>query len=260
MTLSEFGCTPESVSDVLPQLLDNSTGSPLFTIPSPKADLDAYFNAQNALTRAIDVALHQSMAGLSLTEANKQEWQTIRFGSAWRSAEVGITTVGGAVPTIEKAYGGPSFIDGAQVVPGTADRYFEVVDEAGARTSLLSAFPTTLPCVNTIMLAEETSAGTWMPPSYALGRPGEDAWLIVDRCVDLAAPTSSGALLSPSASLYIAIQWADVPEFAHMRTDQAQSMMHREPAQSSSPIQKLSALLSALLSAGLWSFSRDART
>ena len=208
----------------MPSLINNETG--LFTIPSTKTDLPGFFRVHQQITKAIDTALVRSQIELTPALAAAQDFKPIRFGPSWRAAEIGVTSNLSNV-TVSPAYGHESFINGIVPVNGTDGQLYSVIREKdGAATSLVSPQPTTLPCVNTILLAEATSAGTWIPPSYVLGKPGGQGWLVVDRCVDIASPNSIN-LLSPSASLYLAIQWSDdVPEFAHMRTNDTSTMHH----------------------------------
>lgn len=217
--------TTRSLAKVVPSLIDNATG--LFTIPSTRTDLAGFFRVQQQITKAIDTALVGAQVKLTPTQAAALDFQPIRFGPSWRASEIGVTSNLSTV-SVSPAYGHKSFINGIVPVEGSDGQFYSVIREQdGAATSLVSPQPTTLPCVNTILLAEATSAGTWIPPSYVLGKPGGQGWLVVDRCVDIAAPNSMNTL-SPSASLYIAIQWSDdVPEFAHMRTNDT-SMMHNE--------------------------------
>jgi len=199
----------------------------LFTIPNTTDDLASFFRIQQALTKAIDTALIQRQASITPAQAAAQDFRPLRFGSSWRAGEIGVTTNMKNV-SLHPAYGHKSFIDGIVPVENSAGQYYQVVNTTGAITSVVSPQPTTLPCVNTIMLAEATSAGTWLPPSYLLGSKEGEGWLVVDRCVDIAAPNTMGTL-SPSASLYVAIQWADVEAFKHMRSDDSSaSVMHKE--------------------------------
>ncbi len=215
----EFGCTPSSLSRVVPGLVDKETG--LFTIPDTRSDLAGFFRVQQAITKAIDTALTRSQTSLTPTEAAAQDHRPVSFGPSWRAAEVGVSTDLRNV-SLSPAYGHPSFINGIVPVDGAAGQYYQVVGKNGIG-SLVSSQPTTLPCVNTILLAEATSAGSWPAQSYLLGRPGEDGWLVVNRCVNLAALNSMNTL-SPSSALYVAIEWADIEEFAHMRTNDTSKM------------------------------------
>jgi hypothetical protein len=218
--LDDFACSPGSLAKAVPALVDAETG--LFTIPDTRSDLAGFFRVQQAITKAIDTALTRSQLSLTPREAAALEHPAILFGPRWRAAESGVSmTHDGKNVTLSPAYGHLSFIHGIVPVEGSAGQYYKV-----GNASLVSAQPTTLPCVNTILLAEATSAGSWPAQSYLLGKPGEDGWLVVNRCVNLAALNSVNTL-SPSAALYLAIEWADVEEFAHMRTNDT-STMHNE--------------------------------
>lgn len=226
-------CSPEALMELLPSLR-NAEGKLEF--PDPGTDLQGFYDVHQALTRAIDVAMSQSEMAITPQEAASQLHETLTFGPQWRSAEVGASTDGTRITfpdTRFASYGGESFLSGIRPIDGTGGSMYEVVGTSGAISSLVMAQPTNLPCVNRILLAEESSGGTWMPPSYALGPEGGEAFLIVDLCVDLADPTTLDGqpLLAPGASLFVALQWADIPEFAHMRTDQ-QSIMHRHASHS----------------------------
>lgn len=220
-------CSPETLMDLIPSLR-NSEGKLQF--PDPAVDLQAFYDVHQALTRAINTALTQSEMATTPEDAASRAHAPLTFGAEWRSAEVGVATDGRKITfpdTRFSSYGGASFLSGITPIDGTGGSFYKVVQPDGSISALVNAQPTNLPCVNGILLAEETSAGTWMPPSYALGPEGGEAFLIVDLCVDLASPVPNDQeLLEPSASLFVAIQWADIPEFAHMRTDQ-QSIMHQ---------------------------------
>ncbi len=221
-------CSPEALMELIPSLR-NAQGQ--FELPDPGQDLQAFYDVHQALTRAIDVAISQSEMATTPQEAASQLHTALTFGSEWRGAEVGASTDGTRITFPDQtfsSYGGPSFLSGIRPIEGTGGSMYEVVGTNGKIGSLVLAQPTNLPCVNRIILAEESSGGTWMPPSYALGPEGGEAFLIVDLCVDLADPVSvdGQALLAPGASLFVALQWADIPAFAHMRTDQ-ESIMHK---------------------------------
>jgi hypothetical protein len=218
-------CSPEALMELMPSLR-NDDGKLEF--PDPGTDLQGFYDVHQALTRAIDVALTQAQGATTPQEAASQLHETLTFGPQWRSAEVGASTTGTLIyfPNDGRfaSYGGTSFLSGIRPIEGTGNSMYEVVDPEGNIGSLVLAQPTELPCINRILLAEESSAGTWMPPSYALGPEGGEAFLVVDLCVDLA--DIHGDVMAPGASLFVALQWADIPEFAHMRTDQ-ESLMHR---------------------------------
>ena len=90
--------------------------------------------------------------------------------------------------------------------------------------SLVSAQATNLSCVNRLLLAEASAGGLWVPPSYAIGPEGGDAFFVVDLCLENLAVTDEK--IAPGASLFIAFQWADIPAFSHMQTEQ-KSIMHQ---------------------------------
>lgn len=64
--------------------------------------------------------------------------------------------------------------------------------------------------------------GTWLTPTYALGSLQGDAYLVVDKCLDLGhAITQHGnQYLAPNAILFTAMHWADIDGLKHMRTNQ----------------------------------------
>lgn len=225
-------CSPEGLMDLIPSLR-NANGQ--FQIPDPNTDLQGFYKAHQSLTNAINAALAQSDMQQSPAQAAQNIHEPLTFSPNWRSAEVGVNTSGRATD-FASAYGGQSFLSGIVPVDGSGGAFYQVVNSTKSTvSSLVSPQPTSLPCVNRILLAEETSGGTWMPPSFALGPEGEDAYLIVDLCVDLADPgkVAQVPVLTPSASLFVAIQWADILEFAHMKTDQ-ESVMHRGPPETAS--------------------------
>jgi len=226
-------CSPEGLVALIPSL--RGAGGRL-QLPDPGADLAAFFAAHQALTRSVDVALTQSVLTTTPKLAAAKPFPALTFGPNWRSAELGLTTNGTASAFIEAngtaftSFGGPSFLTGITPVPGTQNSFYQVIDPANSKVAaLVTTAPTNLPCVNQVLLSQVASSGTWMPPSYALGPKGGDAFLIVDYCVDLAqaAPsaTSQQIVMVPGASLFKAIHWADTPAFAHMATGQM-SIMH----------------------------------
>lgn len=229
--VGEAFCSPEALMDLIPTLRD---ADGRFELPDPRTELQGFYDAHQAITRAIDVALVQSQMDTTPSEAATNLHRTMTFGKEWRSAEVGVSTDGSTITLPEAggrfaAFGGASFLSGITPIAATGGSVYEVVQPDGSVSALVAAQPTNLPCVNRIILAEESSGGTWMPPSYALGPEGGPAFLIVDLCVDLANPTTfeSQQLLAPGASIFIAMQWADIPAFAHMRTDD-RSIMHTQ--------------------------------
>jgi hypothetical protein len=79
----------------------------------------------------------------------------------------------------------------------------------GSIPALVYAEPTILPGVNRLVLAAANSGGFWQSPSYALGNKKGEAWLIVDKCVDVAqvATENGKQRLIPNAELFTAIHW-----------------------------------------------------
>ena len=230
-------CSPEGLVALIPSL--RGAGGRL-QLPDPGANLAAFFAAHQALTRSVEVALTQSVLTTTPKLAAAKPYPALTFGPNWRSAELGLTTNGTAAAFIEgngtafTSFGGPSFLTGITPVPGTQNSFYQVLVTSNPANSKVAALvttaPTNLPCVNQVLLSQVASSGTWMPPSYALGPKGGDAFLIVDYCVDLAqaAPSAAHAqqtVMVPGASLFRAIHWADTPAFAHMATGQT-SIMH----------------------------------
>ena len=219
-------CTPEGLMEAVPSLR-NADGK--LEVPDPTKDLDAFYDAHQAVTRAIDTALARVSTSLTPAEAADQVHQPLTFGSAWRSAEVGLAARGDEIVFQEKgdkrlaAYGGVSFLNGIKAIPGTNDGFYQI-NKDGEVASLVTPQATNLPCVNRLLLAEASAGGMWVPPSYAIGPEGGDAFFIVDLCLENLAVT--GEQVAPGASLFIAFQWADIPEFEHMATDQ-KSIMHQ---------------------------------
>jgi hypothetical protein len=224
-------CSPEGLVALI-HSLRGADGR--LQLPDPGVDLAAFYAAHQALTRSIDVALMQSVLATTPKLAAAKPYPALTFGPNWRSAEVGLTTNGTAASFIENngaaftSFGGSSFLTGITPVPGTQNSFYQVVDRATSTVAaLVITAPTNLPCVNQVLLSQVASSGTWMPPSYALGPKGGDAFLIVDYCVDLAtqAVLNGTSVMVPGASLFKAIHWADTPAFAYMATGQT-SIMH----------------------------------
>lgn len=216
-------CSPEGLMELVPEL-EGADGR--FAIPDPTRDLEGFLDVQHGLTNAVEITLARTNAQADAGTVADDLPETMTFGNRWRSAEIGIETDGTTVSFPDgddlSSYGGPSFLNGVEPVEGTGGVFYAVEDD-GQVPALVTAQPTTHPCVNRIELGAANTAGTWLPPSYALGRPGEETFLILDNCIDLATVRGSGdaARLGPTAELFIAIQWADIPAFAHMRTDDA---------------------------------------
>ncbi len=219
-------CTPEGLMEAVPSLR-NAEGQ--LEIPDPTKDLDAFYSAHQSVTRAIDTALVQASNSLTPAEAAEQIHKPLTFGPAWRSAEVGLGALGDDIVLEEKkgkrlaSYGGPSFLSGIKPVPGTNNGFYQI-DNQTEVASLVTPQATNLPCVNRLLLAEASAGGMWVPPSYAIGPEGGDAFFIVDLCLENVSVLNDQ--VGPGASLYVAIQWADIPAFKHMQTEQ-KSIMHQ---------------------------------
>ena len=219
-------CSTTGLAKLVPQLRD-ANGK--FTIPNPNKNLAQFVAAQRALSNVIEVALTQAESAVDIENVANKIKQPATFPVAWRGAEVGIGTDGNKIVYPEasnddkslSSFGGTSFISGAAPVAGSDSNFYQVNRGDGTIPALVSPVPTLLPCVNRLILAQDSSAGTWMPPSFVLSNAEGQAYLIVDLCVDLAQPQSvSGTeVLTPSAEIFIAMQWADTEKLAYLRTD-----------------------------------------
>ncbi|NQU37269.1 MAG: hypothetical protein HQ526_06670 [Actinobacteria bacterium] len=215
-------CSTDGLMSLIPEL-ENSDGK--FEIPDPTTDLAGFLKVQQGLTNAIDVQLVKASVELTAQSAAENVRPAMTFQKEWRSAEIGVSTNGKAVSFPDGgalgSYGGASFLSGIEPVAGSSNAFFQITKPDGSVPALVSAVPTVLPCVNRLMLASATTAGTWLPPTYALGDEDGNAYLIVDLCVDLAASgqLNKQPVLKPTAKLFTAIQWADTPETSHMNSD-----------------------------------------
>jgi hypothetical protein len=207
---------------LIPQL-KNANGQ--FAIPNPKTDLQNFLLVHQSLTNIIEMALAQANAKKNPYSIAGGDPRSLTFPSSWRSAEVGVMTDGKTISFPDggnfAGYGGESFLNGISVVPGTGGTFYQVAKPNGTVPALVYAQPTLIPCINRLVLAAADTAGTWMPPSYALGTKDGKAYLIVNKCIDLGlAVTQNGVQhLGPNAILFTAIQWADSPDLAGMRTN-----------------------------------------
>jgi hypothetical protein len=207
---------------LIPQL-KNANGQ--FAIPNPKTDLQGFLLVHQSLTNIIETALAQASAKADPYAVAGGNQKSLTFPSSWRSAEVGVMTDGKTVSFPDDGnfagYGGESFLSGMTVVPGTSGTFYQVAKPDGKVPALVYAQPTLIPCINRLVLAAADTAGTWLPPSYALGTKDGKAYLIVNKCIDLGlAVNQDGAqLLRPNGILFTAIQWADSPDLASMRTN-----------------------------------------
>ena len=148
----------------------------------------------------------------------------LSFPGNWRSAEIGLMTDTKTISFPDDgcfaSFGGVSFLSGVSPAPGTGNAYYQVSKPDGTVPALVYAEPTIIPCVNRVFLAGANTAGIWMPPSYALGDQDGNAYILVDKCIDLGlAVNRDGAdQLSPSGLLFTAIHWVDTPELSYMRS------------------------------------------
>ena len=221
-------CSLEGLMRLVPAT-QNASGQ--FELPDPTKDLPAFLDVHQSLTRVINTTLTQAQMAQDSYSIADEPNPTLKFGPAWRSAEIGAATDGTKISfpdTTFASFGGPSFMNGITPVPETGESMYQIVQDAKIPIpALVNAQPTAVPCVNRILLAAANTGGTWAPPSYALGPAGGDAFLVVDLCLDLAKPVPVGGktALGPNGAIFVALQWADTDDLAHMRTDQ-QSKLH----------------------------------
>ena len=219
-------CSLEGVMGLVPEFRDDEG---TFSIPDPTTEPTEFVNAQRALLNVIEVALTQSMRLADPSETAVAEYPALRFPPAWRSAQLGIGTDGrqltypAAVPGQPKnlaSFGGESFINGISPVPGSHSVFYQVKRPNSSIAALVSPVPTTMKCINRLVLAAPSSAGTSMPPAFVLGSEDGDAFLIVNFGVDLARSTNVAGqqVLTPGAELVVAIEWADSDATAQLRS------------------------------------------
>jgi hypothetical protein len=207
--------------DLVPELR-NADGK--FEIPDPRTDVDGFMQAHQALTRVVNTTLVQAALATDPYQIANNPHEPMTFQPAWRSAEVGAGTNGEDVSFPDgtyASYGGKSFLTGIEPVPGTSSTMYQITRENGDVRALVNAQGTNVPCVNRLLLAEANTGGTWSPPTYALGPEGGDAFLVIDLCVDITqvVTTDPQRLLGPNGALFVALQWADTDDLAHMRSD-----------------------------------------
>ena len=211
----------EGLMRLIPQLR-NAKGQ--FEIPNPKTDLQAFLRVHQTLTEVIETALVRANGKRDPYSIYKEKQVCLRFAPNWRSAELGVMTDGKTVSFPNEgrfaSYGGESFLKGIVPVEGTEGTFYQVSKPDGSVPAIIYAQPTSLPCVNRLVLAAANTAGTWMFPSYALGTKVGNAFLIVDKCIDLGVAKSQNGIrqLTPAAEVFTAIQWLDIPDLSHMRT------------------------------------------
>lgn len=215
-------CSKEGIMRLVPQFR-NADGR--FQVPDPTRDLAGFLAAQQGLSNAIEMILTQANAGADPYRAATGRNAPLTFGANWRAAEVGIQTNGKTIGFVDAefaSYGGSSFLEGLSPI-AKSDGVFYAIESGGGFPALVYSMPTTLPCVNRLVLAADNTVGSWPPPTYALGPgAGGEAFLIVNICQDLGKTVTVGeqAVLSPNAELILAFQWADTPDMAAFRTEQ----------------------------------------
>ena len=223
-SIEEDLSSPEGLMRLVPQL-KNADGK--FEIPNPRTDLTRFLVVHQSLTNIIEAALVKASMNVDPYAISNMPQTSLTFGPKWRSAEIGVKTDGRVVgfPDNNKfaGYGGESFLTGLTPMAETHGSFYQINKPDSSIPAIISAQPTLLPCVNRLVLAAADTAGTWMHPSYALGTKDGKAYLVVNKCIDLGLSNNQDGKnqLLPNAELFTAIQWADLPEFAHMKsTDQ----------------------------------------
>ncbi len=221
-TIEEDLSTPEGLMRLVPQL-KNADGK--FEIPNPKTDLNKFLTVHQSLTNIIEAALVKASENADLYSISSMPQTSLSFGQKWRGAEIGVKTDGTTIsfPNNKKfaAYGGESFMTDLAPVAETQGSFYQVNKPDGSIPAIISAQSTLLPCVNRLVLAAADTTGTWMHPSYALGTKDGKAFLVVNKCIDMGLATNQDGKnqLLANAELFTAIQWADLPEFAHMKSN-----------------------------------------
>ena len=216
-------CSTEGLMRLVPQL-KNKDGK--FQIPDPVKNPKGFLDVHTSLTNIIAIALAQAGTNGDPYLVSGSGFKPLRLGSSWRSAEVGLQTNGRELsfPDDNKfaSYGGVSFMNGITPLKEGAGYYYSINKPDHSIPAIVYVQPTLLPCVNRVDLAAANTVGSWLSPTYALGTAEGDAYLIVDKCLDLGHVVTqhSQQYLAPNAILFSAIQWADHEELKHMRTNQ----------------------------------------
>ena len=219
---SELLCSPEGLMRLIPQF--NVNGQ--FTIPDPNTDLQTFLSAQQGLSNAIEMILAQENMSQNPSDVGSLPSRPLTFASNWLSSEVGIQTDGTNVTSPEAGgkFGGyrvQSFLTGLTPVSLSQGNIYVIKQSNPTYQALVYPMPTSHPCVNRLVLAAGNTAGSWPPPTYALGSyqlddkglPMRDkpliAYLIVNICLDLAKPTviNKRSVLRPNAMIILAFHW-----------------------------------------------------
>jgi hypothetical protein len=219
---SELLCSPEGLMRLIPQF--NVNGQ--FTIPDPNADLQTFLSAQQGLSNAIDMILAQENISQNPSDVGSLPSRPLIFASNWLSSEVGIQMDGTKLDTPEARgkFGGyrvRSFLTGLTLVPLSQGSIYVIKQSNPTYQALVYPMPTSHPCVNRLVLAADNTAGSWPPPTYALGRYQLDSnglpmrdkplitYLIVNICLDLgtSAVVNRQSVLRPNAMIILAFHW-----------------------------------------------------
>ena len=219
---SELLCSPEGLMRLIPHF--NVNGQ--FTIPNPNTELQTFLSAQQGLSNAIDMILAQENMSQNPSDVGSLPSRPLIFASNWLSSEVGIQTDGTNLNSPEAGgkFGGhrvQSFLTGLTPVPLSQGNIYVIKQSNPTYQALVYPMPTSHPCVNRLVLAADNTAGSWPPPTYALGRyqldnnglPMRDkpliTYLIVNICLDLAKSVviNKRSVLRPNAMIILAFHW-----------------------------------------------------
>jgi len=221
--LSASFSSPSDLAKLVPELRD-ADGT--FRIPDPGKDVAKFLRVHHALINVVEAALVKAAVKSELSEISKYQSMSLTFPQKWRSAEIGISTDGKRAGFPDgghfASYGGESFLSGIVAVPNTHASFYQVLKPDRTCPAIIYSEATIIPSVNRLVLAAANTGGTWQTPSYALGNANGEAWLIINKCVDVALSGSVNGqtVLIPNAELFTAIHWADSDALAHMRTQQ----------------------------------------
>src|SRR4030095_12979519 len=207
---------------LIPQL--NVNGQ--FTIPNPNTDLQTFLAAQQGLSNAIDMILAQENISKNPSDVGSLPSRPLVFASNWLASEVGIQTDGTNLssPESDGKFGGhriQSFLTGLTPVPLSQGSIYVIKKTNPDYQALVYPMPTSLPCVNRLVLAAGNTTGSWPAPTYALGRyqldsnglPMRDkpliAYLIINISLDPGTPsiTERQSVLRPNAMIILAFHW-----------------------------------------------------
>lgn len=219
---SELLCSPEGLMRLIPQF--NANGQ--FTIPDPNTDLQTFLSAQQGLSNAIEMILARENTSQDPSTVGGLPSRPLLLPRNWLSSEVGIQTDGTKLNSPEAGgkFGGyrvQSFLTGLTPVALSQGAIYAIKQSNPTYQALVYPMPTSHPCVNRLVLAAGNTAGSWPPPTYALGRYQLDGngvplrdkplvtYLIVNICLDLAKPSVIGktSVMRPNAMIILALHW-----------------------------------------------------